>query len=66
MYLRIGIDHADKPYHRFLWRGIDETMVKSAKMTINAILGNEDVNDEESMTEIVGTEGLINFRPLTY
>ena len=20
MYLRIGISHADKPYHRFLWR----------------------------------------------
>ena len=21
MYLRIGISHADKPYHRFRWRG---------------------------------------------
>ncbi|XP_052271566.1 uncharacterized protein LOC127872276 [Dreissena polymorpha] len=24
MYLRIGIDHADKPYHRFLWRGMNQ------------------------------------------
>ncbi|XP_052281199.1 uncharacterized protein LOC127878708 [Dreissena polymorpha] len=23
MYLRIGIDHANKPYHRFLWRGMN-------------------------------------------
>ncbi|XP_052244672.1 uncharacterized protein DDB_G0290587-like [Dreissena polymorpha] len=22
MYLRIGIDHEDKPYHRFLWKGM--------------------------------------------
>lgn len=25
MYLRIGIAHADKPYHRFLWRGMDQS-----------------------------------------
>ena len=24
MYLRIGIAHEDKPFHRFLWRGIDQ------------------------------------------
>ena len=24
MYLRIGITQADKPYHRFLWRGMDQ------------------------------------------
>ena len=24
MYLRIGISHEDQPYHRFLWRGIDQ------------------------------------------
>jgi len=46
--------------------GIHETMIKSAKRAINAILGNADVNDEELMTAIVGAEGLINSRPLTY
>ena len=25
MYLRIGIAPEDKPFHRFLWRGIDQT-----------------------------------------
>ena len=25
MYLRIGIAAEDKPYHRFLWRGIDQS-----------------------------------------
>ena len=25
MYLRIGIAHADKPYHRFLWRKVDQS-----------------------------------------
>ena len=24
MYLRIGISHADKPHHRFLWRGTNQ------------------------------------------
>lgn len=26
MYLRIGIAHEDKPFHRFLWRGIDQDL----------------------------------------
>ena len=41
-------------------------MIKSAKRAINAILGNADVTDEERMTAIIGSEGLINSRPLTY
>ena len=41
-------------------------MVKSAKKAIKAILGQADINDEELMTAIVGAEGLINSRPLTY
>ena len=41
-------------------------MIKSAKQAISAILGNADVNDEELMTAIIGAEGLINSRPLTY
>ena len=46
--------------------GVHESMVKSAKRAINAILGNADITDEELMTTIIGAEGLINSRPLTY
>ena len=46
--------------------GVHETMIKSAKRAIHAILGNADVNDEELMTAIIGAEALINSRPLTY
>ena len=46
--------------------GAHESMVKSAKKAIKAILGQGDINNEELMTAIVGAEGLINSRPLTY
>ena len=46
--------------------GVHEAMIKSAKRAISAILGNADINDEELMTAIIGAEGLINSRPLTY
>ena len=46
--------------------GIHETMFKSAKKAILAILGSSDINDEELTTAIIGAEGLINSRPLTY
>ena len=41
-------------------------MVKSAKKAIKAILGQADINDKELMTAIIGAEGLIHSRPLTY
>ena len=46
--------------------GVHETMIKSAKRAIHAILGNANVNDEELMTAVIGAEALINSRPLTY
>ena len=46
--------------------GAHESMIKSAKRAINAILGQTDITDEELMTAIIGAEGLINSRPLTY
>ena len=46
--------------------GVHETMIKSAKKAIQAILGKADINDEELTTAMVGAEGLINSRPLTY
>ena len=46
--------------------GVHETMIKSAKKAIKAILGKADINDEELTTAMIGAEGLINSRPLTY
>ena len=46
--------------------GAQESMMKSAKKAINAILGQVDISDEELMKAIIGAEGLINSRPLTY
>ena len=46
--------------------GAHESMVKSAKKAINAILGQADIIDDELLTAIIGAEGLINARPLTY
>ena len=51
---------------QWLHISVHESMIKSAKRAINAILGNADVTDEERMTAIIGSEGLINSRPLTY
>ena len=46
--------------------GVHETMIKAAKRAMHAILRNADVTDEELMTAMIGAEGLINSRPLTY
>ncbi|PIK58104.1 hypothetical protein BSL78_04960 [Apostichopus japonicus] len=46
--------------------GIHESMIKSAKRAIYAILENADITDEELFSAIVGAEGLINSRPITY
>ena len=46
--------------------GVHETMIKSAKKAIRAVLGNADVNDEELMTAFTGAEDLLNSRPITY
>jgi hypothetical protein len=45
--------------------GVFESMIKSAKRAIAAILGNAEVNDEELQTVITGVESLMNSRPLT-
>ena len=46
--------------------GAHESLVKSAKRAMYAILGRSDINDEELHSAIVGAEGLLNSRPLTY
>ena len=45
---------------------IHESMVKSAKCAIKAVLGNADISDEELTTIFTGVENFLNSRPLTY
>lgn len=45
--------------------GVFESMIKSAKRAISAILKDADINDEELQTTFVGVECLMNSRPLT-
>ena len=46
--------------------GVFEVMVKAAKKTLYAVLGNSDITDEELITACAGAESLINSRPITY
>jgi hypothetical protein len=46
--------------------GVFESMVKSAKKALRAILGEADINDEELHTAMCAAEGLLNSRPITY
>ncbi|XP_077992826.1 uncharacterized protein LOC144446859 [Glandiceps talaboti] len=46
--------------------GLFESLIKSVKIALKAILGNARVTDEELHTAIVEVEGLMNSRPLTY
>ncbi|XP_060568260.1 uncharacterized protein LOC132726871 [Ruditapes philippinarum] len=62
--------------HRIKWHfnpplaphfgGVHESMVKSAKRAIYAVLNSADITDEELLTAITGAEGLINSRPISY
>ena len=46
--------------------GVHEVMIKAAKKATYAILSSADITDEELLSAVVGAEGLINSRPLTY
>ena len=46
--------------------GIHESVMKTAKSAVSAVLGNADITDEELITEVTGAESLINSRPLTH
>jgi len=45
--------------------GVFESMIKSAKRAIAAVLGDAEVNDEELETIFIGVESILNSRPLT-
>ena len=45
---------------------VHEAMIKSAKKALRAILQSADITDEELLSAFIGTECLINSRPLTY
>ncbi len=46
--------------------GVFESMIKSSKKAMRAILKDADITDEELETAIVGGEGQLNSRPITY
>lgn len=46
--------------------GVHEIMMKATKKAIYAILNCADITDEELLSAVVGAEGLMNSRPLTY
>ena len=46
--------------------GVFESMIKSSKKAMRAILKDADITDEELETAIVGAEGQLNSRPITY
>lgn len=46
--------------------GVHEVLVKADKKSIYAVVGDQDVTDEELITVFTGVESLLNTRPLTY
>ena len=48
------------------FNGLHEVLIKAAKRSMVHVLNNADITDEELMTAMVGAEGLMNSRPITY
>ena len=46
--------------------GVHESLIKTSKRAIYAVLKKADINDEELMTAITGAEEIVNSRPITY
>ena len=61
-----GVKWQFNPPYAPHFNGVHEIMAKAAKRAMWKILSNADITDEELLSAIVGAEGLINSRPLTY
>ena len=48
------------------FNGLHEVLIKAAKRAMFHVLNKADLTDEELMTAMVGAEGLLNSRPITY
>ena len=61
-----GVKWQFNPPHAPYFGGVFETMIKSPKKAIYAILGSADITDQELLSAFTGGESLLNSRPLTY
>ena len=61
-----GIEWKFNPPSAPHFGGVFEAMIKSAKKSMRAILGNADVTDEQLQTAICGAECLLNSRSITF
>ena len=61
-----GVTWHFNPPHAPQFSGVHKIMIKAAKKAIYSILGSVDIRDEEVLSTVVGAEGFINSRPLTY
>ena len=48
------------------WDGFWERLIRSMKSSLNRIIFRSSVNYEELLTIVIGIEGIMNSRPLTY
>ena len=61
-----GITWVFNPPYAPHFGGVFESMIKTAKKAITAVLRDTSMKDEELLTAFTIAEGLINSRPLTY
>ena len=61
-----GVKWHFNPPHDPHFGGVFETIIKSAKKAIYAILGSAGIMDEELLSAFTGAESLMNLRPFTY
>jgi hypothetical protein len=62
----LGIDWRFNPPLAPHHGGVFESMIKSAKRALRAILRDANLRDDELLTAVVEVEGLLNSRPLGY
>ncbi|GFY59041.1 integrase catalytic domain-containing protein [Trichonephila inaurata madagascariensis] len=48
------------------WGGFYERMVRSVKVVLRKTIGKSSLTTEQLLTVLTETEGMINFRPITY